>query len=104
MQYQETSQVNYVDSSVLYTRVIEHKLLNQQTSNITTVSFEYPQLDGEPFYPVPTEENKNKYLKYKSEADKRKSTFFCGRLAEYQYYNMDQVVASTLINFENLHK
>ena len=49
--YQETAQVNHVDDFVPYTRVIEHKLLSQQKSSTTTISFEYPQLDGEPFYP-----------------------------------------------------
>ena len=100
-QYQETAQINYVDDSVNFTRVIEHKLLSQQNSDTTTVSFEYPQQYGEPFYPVPTEENRHKYLHYKSEADRLKNVIFCGRLAEYQYYNMDQVVANTLKIFKS---
>jgi len=100
-QFQETAQINCVDCSVEYTRVIEHKLLSQQNSGTTTISFEYPQKEGEPFYPVPTEENRNKYLQYKKEADKKNQIIFCGRLAEYQYYNMDQVVANTLKIFEN---
>lgn len=100
-QFQETAQINYVDNSVEFTRVIEHKLLSQQNADTTTISFEYPQKEGEPFYPVPTEENRNKYLQYKKEADKKNQIIFCGRLAEYQYYNMDQVVANTLKIFEN---
>jgi UDP-galactopyranose mutase len=100
-QFQEAAQINYVDNSVEYTRVIEHKLLSQQNAYTTTVSFEYPQKDGEPFYPVPTEENRNQYLLYKTEAEKLSNTIFCGRLAEYQYYNMDQVVANTLMTFKN---
>lgn len=98
--YQETGQINFVDNSVNYTRVIEHKKLSQQNSETTTVSFEYPQSDGEPFYPIPTEENRHQYLLYRSECDTLKNTIFCGRLAEYQYYNMDQVVANTLKVFE----
>ncbi|MDT3697257.1 MAG: UDP-galactopyranose mutase [Ignavibacterium sp.] len=101
-QYQETAQINYVDDSVEYTRVIEHKLLSQQNSDSTTISFEYPQTEGEQFYPIPTEENRNKYLLYKKEAEKLNNVFFCGRLAEYQYYNMDQVVANTIKVFWNL--
>ena len=101
-QYQETAQINYVDDSVNFTRVIEHKLLSQQNSDTTTVSFEYPQQDGEPFYPVPTEENRHRYLQYKSDTLKLKNVIFCGRLAEYQYYNMDQVVANTLKVFQKL--
>jgi UDP-galactopyranose mutase len=58
-------------------------------------------VDGEPFYPIPTIEHRELYLKYKSKAETLKSVLFCGRLAEYQYYNMDQVVANTLKKFED---
>ncbi len=94
--YQETAQINYVSPEVKYTRVIEHKYLSGQVSNSTTISKEYPLFDGEPYYPVPTEENRMLYLKYEAETNKLKDFIFCGRLAEYQYFNMDQVVASTL--------
>lgn len=100
--YQETAQINYVDDSDKFTRVIEHKLLSQQKAETTTVSFEYPQQDGEPFYPVPTEENRRQYLNYKVKAEKLSSVYFCGRLAEYQYYNMDQVIANTLMIFKSI--
>lgn len=100
-QFQQTAQINYVEKSVDHSRVIEHKLLNQQDSDWTTVSFEYAQQEGEPFYPIPTEENRNKYLQYKKEAEKINNIIFCGRLTEYQYFNMDQVVANTLKIFEN---
>ncbi|MBK7629824.1 MAG: UDP-galactopyranose mutase [Ignavibacteriales bacterium] len=103
-QYQETAQINYVDDLVNFTRVIEHKLLSRQNSDTTTVSFEYPQQDGEPFYPVPTEENRQKYLQYKLEGDRLKYVIFCGRLAEYQYYNMDQVIANTLKTFSQISR
>ncbi len=102
VQFQETAQINYVDDSVEYTRVVEHKLLSQQNSDSTTISFEYPQKYGEPFYPVPTEENRHQYLLYKKEAEKLNNILFCGRLAEYQYYNMDQVVANTLKLFDRI--
>jgi len=94
--YQEAAQINYVDESVEHTRVVEFKYITGKPSNKTTVSFEYPQVDGEPYYPVPTENNRLLYLKYREKADKLKNVIFCGRLAEYQYYNMDQVVANTL--------
>lgn len=100
--FQETAQVNYVDDSVAYTRVVEHKYLSQQKSETSTISFEYPQHEGEPFYPVPSDENRTKYLMYKEESDKIKSVYFCGRLAEYQYYNMDQVTANTLNLFSRI--
>lgn len=102
--FQEAAQINYVNDSFEYTRVIEHKLLSQQNSDTTTISFEYPQKDGEPYYPIPTEENRQQYLLYKKESEKLSNVTFCGRLAEYQYYNMDQVVANTLKVFENLEK
>lgn len=101
--YQSTAQINHVDDSIPYTRVVEHKYLSRlcrdlsrQNSLSTTISREYPQFNGEPYYPIPTDENRTLYHKYKVEADKLKSVTFCGRLAEYQYYNMDQVVATTI--------
>lgn len=93
---QDTAVYNYVDPDVEYTRVCEYKHLTAQTSNSSSLSFEYPLREGEPFYPIPTDENKRKYVLYKSESAKLSNVIFCGRLAEYQYYNMDQVVANTL--------
>ena len=92
--HQEVAQVNYVDDEVQYTRVVEHKRLSSNGTKTTTISKEYPQSEGEPFYPIPNEENRKLYSKYREESDKLKNVFFCGRLAEYQYYNMDQVVAN----------
>ncbi|HMN23462.1 MAG TPA: UDP-galactopyranose mutase [Ignavibacteriaceae bacterium] len=100
-QFQQTAQINYVDDTEKFTRVVEHKLLSQQNSDTTTLSFEYPQQDGEPFYPIPTEDNRQKYLFYKQETEKLNGVIFCGRLAEYQYFNMDQVVANTLKQFKS---
>jgi UDP-galactopyranose mutase len=94
--YQQISQINYVSDEVEYTRVIEHKYLSGNDSATTTISREFPQNNGEPFYPIPTDENRLLYLKYKNETKKFKNVIFCGRLAEYQYYNMDQVVANAL--------
>ena len=93
---QDTAVYNYVDPDVEYTRVCEYKHLTAQTSNSSSLSFENPLREGEPFYPIPTDENKRKYVLYKSESAKLSNVIFCGRLAEYQYYNMDQVVANTL--------
>jgi UDP-galactopyranose mutase len=100
--YQPAAQINYVDDGVTFTRVVEHKYLSNQKNNKTTVSFEYSQQDGEPFYPIPTAGNKELFEKYNSEAKKNAQVIFIGRLAEYQYYNMDQVVASTLTTFERM--
>ncbi|MBL1214839.1 MAG: UDP-galactopyranose mutase [Ignavibacteriae bacterium] len=103
VQAQETAQINYVEKEVNYTRVVEHKQLTGQKVDGTTLSYEYARAEGEPFYPIPTNDNRDLYLKYRKEADKLKSVIFCGRLAEYQYYNMDQVVANTLKNFKEMH-
>lgn len=100
--FQPSAQVNYVDSNVDFTRVVEHKYLSGQNTSTTTISREITQLDGEPFYPIPTEKNKELYLKYYNHSKSLKNVIFCGRLAEYQYYNMDQVVANTLKKFELL--
>lgn len=99
---QECAQMNYVDDSVAYTRVVEHKYLSSQNSGYTTISKEYPQMDGESFYPIPTKSNRHTYHLYEQEAQKTNNVVFCGRLAEYQYYNMDQVIANTLKKFEKL--
>lgn len=99
--FQSTSQVNYVDSSVEYTRVVEHKYLSGSINPSTTISKEYPQRNGEPYYPIPSEENRKLYNKYKAELSKEINTIFCGRLAEYQYYNMDQVVGNVLKIFQD---
>ncbi len=100
--YQETAQINYTDEEVEYTRVIEHKHLSKQIANSTTISREYPSFDGEPYYPIPNDENLMIYRKYFNEAKKLKSVIFLGRLAEYRYYNMDQVIIRALKLVKNL--
>jgi len=94
--YQPVAQINYVDNRAKYTRVIEHKKLSGQQNDFTTISKEYPQATGEPYYPIPCEENQIQYKKYKLESEKLKNVVFLGRLAENRYYNMDQVVSRTL--------
>jgi UDP-galactopyranose mutase len=94
--FQPTAQINFVDHSEDFTRVIEHKYLSKQNCKTTTISFEYSSEDGEPFYPVPNAESKELYRKYYERAKRISSVTFVGRLAEYKYYNMDQVVANTL--------
>ncbi|MGD8778522.1 MAG: UDP-galactopyranose mutase [Ignavibacteria bacterium] len=95
--YQETAVVNYVDKDIHYTRLTEYKKLTGQTANNTTViSKEYTQLKGEPYYPVPNDKNKPLYKKYIEQACKVSNVAFLGRLADYKYYNMDQVVMIAL--------
>jgi UDP-galactopyranose mutase len=100
--YQDVAQVNYTDDKKIFTRVVEHKKLSEQKSNTTTISKEFALNEGEPFYPIPNENNRRQYLLYKNELAKLKNVYCFGRLAEYQYYNMDQVVANTLKILENV--
>ena len=100
--YQSTAQVNFVDENYPYTRVVEHKYLSKQNCKTTTISFEYSSEDGEPFYPVPNAITRELYRKYYERATRVNSVTFVGRLAEYQYYNMDQVVANILTVFERM--
>jgi UDP-galactopyranose mutase len=99
---QQSAVYNYVEESIPFTRVSEYKHLTAQKSEHTTISYEFSEKKGEPFYPVPTEENRKRYNDYKRESEKIKNIVFCGRLAEYQYYNMDQVVANTLNIFDKI--
>jgi UDP-galactopyranose mutase len=93
--YQSTAQINYMNNEN-FTRVIEHKYLSGISNNTTVISREFPQFEGEPYYPIPTEMNNGIYILYKEKADNIRNVQFCGRLAEYKYYNMDQIVANSL--------
>jgi UDP-galactopyranose mutase len=99
--FQPAPQVNHVDARDKLTRTVEYKQITEQKADSTTIAIEFPQVEGEPFYPIPTTEHRELYLKYQAKADMLKKVLFCGRLAEYQYFNMDQVVANTLKKFEN---
>ena len=66
------------------------------------ISREYPRAEGDPYYPIPREDNRALYERYRKLAARETNVTFVGRLAEYRYYNMDQVVASALMKFEAL--
>jgi UDP-galactopyranose mutase len=85
-----------------YTRVTEFKYLTGQEHSKTSVVYEFPRAEGDPYYPVPRPENAEIYRKYKALADATPNVFFVGRLATYKYYNMDQVVAQALTVFERI--
>lgn len=93
--YQQVGTVNY-PNDFEFTRITEFKHLTGQQHVGTSIVREYPQLTGEPYYPVPTPENQALYQKYKAFADTETEVHFIGRLAQYRYYNMDQVVAAAL--------
>jgi len=84
-------------------RVTEFKYLTGQMHPKTTVVFEYPvHSGGDPYYPIPRPQNAELYRKYKELADETPGVHFVGRLATYQYYNMDQVTAQALTLFDKL--
>jgi UDP-galactopyranose mutase len=85
-----------------YTRVTEFKYLTGQEHPKTSLVYEYPRADGDPYYPVPRPENAELYKKYKAIADATRGVHFVGRLATYKYYNMDQVVGQALATFDRI--
>jgi UDP-galactopyranose mutase len=99
--YQPVAVVNYPNDH-LYTRVTEFKYLTGQEHNKTSIVYEYPRAEGDPYYPVPRPENAEIYKQYKALADATKDVHFVGRLATYKYYNMDQVVAQALTIYNKL--
>lgn len=97
--FQPVAVVNYPNEQ-LYTRVTEFKYLTGQQHPKTSLVYEFPRAEGDPYYPVPKPENAELYNKYKKLAEATPNVHFVGRLATYKYYNMDQVVAQAL----TLHK
>lgn len=93
--FQPVGTVNYPNDHA-YTRVTEFKHLTGQQHTGTSIVREYPQADGDPYYPVPSEANEALYKRYAALADAEEGVTFVGRLAQYRYYNMDQVVAAAL--------
>ncbi|MBC7922619.1 MAG: UDP-galactopyranose mutase [Ferruginibacter sp.] len=103
-QLQSVAVVNYPNDHA-YTRITEYKHLTGQTgTNKTSITYEFPSWDGDPYYPVPRPENAELYQKYKTLADALPNVHFVGRLATYRYYNMDQVVAQALTTYNKLNQ
>ena len=100
-QYQQAATVNYPNNH-LYTRITEFKYLTGQKNDKTTIVFEYPKAEGDPYYPVPRPENAELYKKYQLLAEPLSHVHFIGRLATYKYYNMDQVVGQALTLFKKI--
>lgn len=86
----------------LYTRVTEFKHLTGQRHDATSLVYEYPRAEGDPYYPVPRAENTALFRRYEADAEQLTDVTFLGRLASYKYYNMDQVVAQALTAFKRL--
>ena len=100
--FQEVGVVNYPAEQVPYTRITEFKYLTGQEHNKTSVCYEFPSAEGDPYYPVPRPENAELYRKYQALADATPNVSFVGRLATYKYYNMDQVVGQALATYARL--
>lgn len=100
-QFQPGAVVNYPNDHT-YTRITEFKYLTGQQHAKTTLVYEYPQAEGDPYYPIPRPENAALYQKYKQLADRTPNVHFVGRLGTYHYYNMDQCVGQALATFERI--
>ena len=105
--HQGNAVINYTEAEIPYTRVIEHKHFEPEnpayTKDVTVISCEYPAewAEGmESFYPVNDGKNSALYQKYRSLADNEPNVIFGGRLAEYKYYDMDDVIEKAIEDFE----
>ncbi|MCR5589988.1 MAG: UDP-galactopyranose mutase [Lachnospiraceae bacterium] len=97
--FQGNAVVNYTEYEIPYTRIIEHKHFEFADGDRTVITYEYPQAwkrGDEPYYPVNDNRNGKLYGKYRELADKEDKVIFGGRLGEYRYYDMHQVVAAAL--------
>ena len=96
--FQSAPVVNYPNEQA-YTRITEFKYLTGQSHKKTSVVYEFPQAEGDPYYPIPRRENAALYEKYRLLAETHPDVRFVGRLATYKYYNMDQIVAQALTTY-----
>ena len=103
--FQGNAAVNYTDRETPWTRIIEHKWFefgkDEENNDLpmTVISREYSsewKIGDEPYYPVNDEKNSKVYENYRSLAQKERNVIFGGRLGEYKYYDMDQVILAAL--------
>jgi len=107
--FQECMVVNRPSPDVPFTRIVEYKHVPNQTQAVlagkvrgTLIAREFTSAEGPPYYPVPNQENAALYERYKKLADEESSVVFCGRLASYKYFNMDQAILNALEMFDEL--
>ena len=100
--FQQVAVVNYPAEAVPHTRITEYKYLTGQQSPRTSITFEIPSAEGDPYYPIPREENQALFKRYEALAIAQSDVTFVGRLATYRYYNMDQVVGQALSAYRRL--
>lgn len=97
--FQGNAVVNYTDADIQYTRIVEHKHFEFGCQPDTIITKEFPAIfenGAEPYYPINNKENNSLCEKYYQLSQQQSNVFFGGRLAEYKYYNMDQVVECAL--------
>jgi UDP-galactopyranose mutase len=100
--FQTNSVVNYPETNVEFTRIVEYKHFLNQKSTDTVIVREVTKDEGEPYYPIPNKKNLELYEKYKEFAEKETNVHFLGRLANYKYFNMDTAILNALNYFEKL--
>ncbi|MDB5103104.1 MAG: UDP-galactopyranose mutase [Fibrobacteres bacterium] len=101
--FQQVGTINFPNEQA-YTRITEFKHLTGQKHEKTSIVYEFPRSEGDPYYPVPRKENTDLYHQYQKLAASVPEVLFTGRLATYKYYNMDQVVAQSLAAYKKLIK
>lgn len=105
--YQGNAVINYTEKEVPYTRIAEHKWFNYRESNVTYITKEYPKEFEEgdnPFYAINDERNNTLYAKYKELASSEKNVYFCGRLGQYKYFDMDDTIYEAFKLFDEINK
>lgn len=103
--HQGVAVVNYTEYEVPFTRIIEHKHFEGTESRHTVITKEFPaewKVGSEPYYPINNDANMMVFRKYRELAKKESNVIFGGRLAEYKYYDMHQVIASALKTVSDL--
>ncbi|WP_375428076.1 UDP-galactopyranose mutase [uncultured Sphingomonas sp.] len=100
--FQPVAVVNYPNESTPHTRITEYKYLTGQVHPKTSITYEIPSAEGDPYYPIPRDENQALFKRYEALAVAQGDVTFVGRLATYRYYNMDQVVGQALATHRKL--
>lgn len=99
--FQPAPVINY-PNDFDYTRVTEFKYLTGQQHEKTSIVYEYPRAEGDPYYPIPRHQNAELNAKYQALVNDTPGLYFVGRLASYKYYNMDQVVGQALTLYKKI--
>ena len=105
--YQGNAVVNYTEREVPWTRIAEHKWFNYRESPVTYITKEYPkefEEGDDPFYAINNDRNNNMYAAYKDLASKEEGVYFCGRLGQYKYFDMDDTIREAMTLFDKVEK